>query len=157
MSFGSRRLPPPTADEKRRQEAARASGCTACHVLGLPKDQHCGPIEYHHRLHSGLTVGHRWGYALGLWHHQGQVKRGYSHEEMRAKYGTNLADDKGGFHARFGTDQALQNDQDDRVGYPRAEMPSIREQRLNIGAWPSRRKPSKCTASPKNFPRGCLA
>lgn len=149
--MGSRRLGPPNAAEQRRQDACRAAGCEACHQLGLPKAEHCGRMEYNHRLHAGLTVGHRWGYCLGLYHHQGKSSGGRSLDAMREKYGPNLVDDKGGFHAMFGTDQALQNDQDDRIGVPREEMPSQRERRLAEGFAP--RKPSKCTASSKTVQR----
>lgn len=151
MSMGSRRLDPPNAQERARQQACRESGCTACHVLGLPKSEHCGKFEYNHRLHSGLTVGHRWGYSLGLYHHQGKASGGRSLDQMREKYGPNLVDDKGGFHATFGTDQALQNDQDDRIGVPREEMPSQRERRLAEGFKP--RKPSRCARPANALPR----
>lgn len=151
MSLGSRRLPPPTAGEKRYQDACRASGCSACRVLGLPRDQHCGRVEFHHRLHAGLTVGHGWGYGLAEWHHRGKPKPGRTLDQMREKYGPNLVDDKGGFHATFGSDQALQNDQHDALGIPRAEMPSQRERRLAEGFKP--RKPSRCARPANALPR----
>lgn len=132
--------------------ACRQSGCAACHILGLPPSAHCGAMEYNHRLHSGQRTGHRWGYCLGKFHHQGFALRGYSLDEMRAKYGPNLRDDKGAFHASFGTDQALQNDQDDRIGVPREEMPGKRALREKFGPR-SNRKPSATQASSKTCPR----
>lgn len=150
MSMNSRRLDPPTQAERAYQQACRDSGCRACFVLGLPKSQHCGRIEFNHRLHSGLTVGHLWGYGLGLYHHQGKASGGRTLDQMRDKYGPNLVDDKGGFHAMFGSDQALQNDQHDALGIPRAEMPTQRERRLAAGFKP--RKPSRCARPLKMLP-----
>ena len=151
MAFGSKRLSPPNAFERAYQQACRDYGCIACHRLCLPKSEHCGRMEFNHRLHSGQTVGHLWGYGLGLYHHQGKASGGRSLEQMRDKYGPNLVDDKGGFHATFGSDQALQNDQHDALGIPRAEMPSQRERRLAEGFAP--RKPSRCARPANMLPR----
>lgn len=152
MSMNSRSLPPASADEKRRQQACRDAGCEACHQLRLPKDQHCGiRFEYHHPKEGNLRISERTGYALGPWHHQGTIRGGYSLERMLEVFGPNLRDDARGFHAMFGTDQALQNGQDDRIGWPREQIPSRRELRLRGESNP--RKPSKCTPSIKTVPR----
>lgn len=151
MSFGSRKLDPMNAEEQARRDACVAAGCEACHALGLPRAEHCGAVEYNHRLSGGVTVGHRWGYPLGEYHHQGKIPRGQSIESARAKYGPNRRDEKSSFHARFGSDQTLQNSADDRIGHPREEMPSRRELREQGGQ--SKRKASKCGPTSKTFPR----
>lgn len=145
-------LPPATADELLRQSLCRNAGCEACHQLGLPKAEHCGPTEYHHFTDSGRQIGHRFGCGLGAYHHQGKVKPGWTIERMQEKYGTNLRDDKRGFHARFGSQQALQNGQDDRIGHERVQIPSRRELRLREDSR-APRKPSRCTASSKTVKR----
>lgn len=153
--MNSRSLAPPTADEKRRQQACRGAGCEACHQLGLPKDQHCGRCEYHHPKEGNHRISERTGYSLGQWHHQGRCKPGVSYDEMLERYDVNLFDHKSAFHARFGTDQALQNSQDDRIGWKREEIPTRRELRLRGDTNP--RHARRTTASSKTFPRGGLS
>lgn len=156
MSFGSRSLPPPTAAEKRRQEACRAAGCEACNLLGIPKAEHCGRLETHHLVEAGLRVGERFTVCLGAFHHRGVAKRGLSLQESRDRYGPNLVDDRAGFKAQFGGNQALLNGQDDRIGYPREPIPGKREQRLSGNA-PARRKPSATARPVKCFHREDLS
>lgn len=152
-SFGSRSLPPPTTEELAYQAACRAAGCEACHQLGLPKDKHCSKtFEFHHPKDGGQQIAHWVGYALGQWHHQGKCRPGVKREEMLARYDVNLADNQRGFHARFGSDQALMNGQRDRIGMARAEIPSHRQLRLERGH-AVRRKPSQCTKSSKTVDR----
>lgn len=150
MSFGSRYLDPPTLPERERIAALKRLGCAACNRMGLRVPEHCGPIEYHHRTSAGFTLSQRQGFALGRWHHQGIAKPGRSLDSMREKYGPNLRDDKGGFHATFGTDQQLQNDQDDAAGYPREDMPTRRDLRERGGQ--PQRKPSRCARPLKMLP-----
>lgn len=147
-------LGPATADEKRRHQACRDAGCEACHQLGLPKAEHCGRPEYHHFTDAGRQIGHRYGCSLYSWHHQGTVKPGWTIERMLEKYGPNLKDEKGAFFARFGTPQALQNGQDDRIGWPREEIPSRRQ--LRMAGEHNPRHARRTTASSKTFPRGGL-
>jgi hypothetical protein len=149
-------LGPMSAKDKARRDACVAAGCEACHQLGLPKAEHCGAFEFHHLLQAGQRLGHRWGVSLGDYHHRGRIPPGRTLEEMQDKYGPNLADDKRGFHAQFGSDTALLNGQDDRIGHPRENIPSKREQRLSGNA-PARRKPSATARPIKAFHREDLA
>ena len=147
-SFGSRALPPPTAAELALQDKCRKAGCEACHQLGLPLDEHCGAREYNHILVAGEAIGERFGYCLGAWHHQGNLKRGVGgFDAMIAKYGPNRRDQKRAFHAMFGSDQTLLNGQRDRIGEPREEIPSKRELRERNPGVQLKRKASP-TAKP---------
>lgn len=154
MSLGSRSLDPPTADEKRRTAAAKAKGCVACLQLGItdPKQQ-CGLLEENHILVAGGRIGHRYTYVLGLYHHQGRAKPGWSLADTRERFGPNLYDNRSTFHARFGSDQALQNDTDDLVGWPRVPIPSRREARLARDPAAAARKERRTTASSKTCKR----
>lgn len=109
------KAPPATAEESERIRLAKARGCIACLIEGL--GLWCGPTEYNHNNVGGrVRAGHRHGYALGTWHHRGIVKDGVAHEQMRLRYGPSLAEGSKTFHARYGSDQALQDYQDRLLG-----------------------------------------
>lgn len=156
MSLGSRSLPPPTDEESARIARCKAAGCVACRMLGVVTDER---PEYHHFLYAGLRVGHRYGVALCLWHHQSRPGRGRSYEYMLDRFGPGLHDHKGDFRARFGTDQALLNFQDTLLGIPCVAIPSRRQLRLEHGfkrpekVKAPRRKASS-TASPAKIFKG---
>lgn len=153
MSLNSRSLPPPTAEESARIDRAKAAGCICCRMLGIVTDER---PEYHHFLHSGLRVGHRYGVALCSWHHQSKPRRGHRYETTLDRLGPGLRDHKGDFKARFGTDQALLNFQDDLLGIPRVEIPSRRQLRLEHGfKRPEREKPVRRKASATAKPDKC--
>lgn len=154
MSMNSRSLPPATPEESARIDRAKSAGCICCRLLGIVTDER---PEYHHFLHSGLRVGHRYGVALCKWHHQSQCGRGYNYDAMLRGYGPGLRDHKGDFHARFGTDQALLNFQDDLLGLARVEIPSRRQLRLEHGyKRPEREKPVRRKASATSRPAKLL-
>ena len=98
MSFGSRSLPPPTADEEARWAAIREFGqCMAC---GEPGE------EIHHLLSGGgLRLGHRLTVMLCA-HCHGQVK-----------YRT---------FATHYPDEFLLTKQDNCIGWPCIELPAAR-------------------------------
>lgn len=153
--MGSRSLDPPNADEKRRETAAKAKGCIACLQLGITDlKQQCGPLENNHILVAGARIGHRHTYILGLYHHQGRAKAGWSLVAARQHFGPNLLDNRSSFHARFGSDQLLQNDTDDRIGWPRMDIPSKRDARFARDPDSAPRKESRCAATSKTVPRG---
>jgi len=155
MSMNSRSLPPATPEESQRISAAKTAGCICCRMIRLNSGR---PVEYHHLLHSGLRVGHRYGVALCKWHHQSDPGR-HGHDNFLRSFGPGLRDHKGDFHAMFGTDQALLNFQDDLLGIPRVEIPSRRQLRLEHGfkrperVKPERRKPSPTASPAKIFRR----
>lgn len=106
MSFSSRSLPAPTDAESRRMAQAKAFGCIACYLAGLGQS-YCGPVEYNHALIGGRRAGHRFGYALGQWHHQAYVLRGHTAPQMRTKFGPSLREGSKPFHAAYGSEQRL--------------------------------------------------
>lgn len=74
MSFGSRSLPAPTAEQKRRWELAWKSGC----VVSLRGD--CGGhLEQHHLKSGNLRMGHWWTVCLCQSHHAQAAKLAKEH------------------------------------------------------------------------------
>ena len=148
MSFGSMSLPPPTASESARIEAAKARGCIACLMDGAELE-FCGPPEYHHLLVNGLRVGHRFGVCLGSWAHRGVILPDFvlptsslrkATAAMLELYGPSLHHNKRAFEACYGKPQALLDYQDDLLRLPRVKI--------------QRQRTGKSTATPaKVFPR----
>ena len=83
MSFGSRSLPPPTAEELERWMQIRGTGvCTVTHKRG--------PVEIHHLLSpGGLRLGHR--YTVGL---APEVHKRVKEREFKAKWPNQVLLDK---------------------------------------------------------------
>lgn len=121
MSFGSRSLPPPTAEERARSARARQLGCIACLMDGIGG---CGPNEEHHLLVGGVRVGHRYTVILGLWHHQGRRLPERSAAQMVALYGPALKLASRAFALRYGTPQELLDYTDRLLGLPPAVLPT---------------------------------
>lgn len=126
MSFGSKSLPPPTGAELERIRLAKDGGCVACTIEGrTAADGWCGTVEFNH-IHRGVRSGHRYGYALGAWHHRGVPREGLNERDMEAMYGPSLARGSRPFRARYGSDQALQDFQDRQLGLPTLTIPTKR-------------------------------
>ncbi|MFA6125452.1 Ref family recombination enhancement nuclease [Sphingomonas sp.] len=115
MSFGSKSLPPPTVAESRRIELCKQSGCIACRMEG--KGEQCGYPEFNHIVDASKRAGHRFGYCLGAWHHRGVIQDSDIGKDCTAKYGPSLINGSKTFHARYGSDQAMQDYQDDILGF----------------------------------------
>lgn len=90
------------ADEARRA-AIHAGHCMACVQIG--KDMRgSGYVQWHHtagKKHHDLTCG------LCQWHHMGRLMFGLSHAELRTEYGPSLAEGSKPFHAKFGSNASL--------------------------------------------------
>lgn len=101
VSFGSRSLPPPTANESQRMDMLKTHRfCVACLTHG--------PVELHHILSGGgLRLGHRYTVSLCRPCHSGVKTR-----EFKARY----------------PNQALLDASDYSVGWPMVELP-IRPER----------------------------
>lgn len=66
MSMGSRSLPAPTAEQKRRWADAREKGC----IAGLIEGGDCsGVLEQHHLKSGNLRMGHWFTVCLCAGHH----------------------------------------------------------------------------------------
>lgn len=127
------------AEERERRNRCVSLGCIACLMSG---NGACGACEYHHILVAGERAGHRFGVALGQWHHQGVLLQFWTEAAMLAQYGPSLKLHGKAFVEEFGTDQALL-DYQDRIIY--AEPVVL----------PTRRRSRGSAASPSNiFPRG---
>jgi hypothetical protein len=83
----------PTKAEQAYQDGARALGCAACLLRGLPKNA-CGPVRIHHRttgdLHGQKQLGQHAVVALGDWHHQGIPLPGLQAPAMLERFGPSL-------------------------------------------------------------------
>jgi hypothetical protein len=122
MSFGSKSLPPPTADEQRRMDMARDRGCICCRMrLGVQE-----LAEIHHLVMPGKRYGHRFTVALCAWHHR--AVSGALPGHTRALRGPSLAEGSKPFHAMFGSDAALLSYQDrlirwdDGIAWPSSKI-----------------------------------
>lgn len=69
-----------------------------------------GLLEYHHCKSGNLRRGHLFGFALCLWHHRGNqapLPDGWTHRQLRDRYGPSLADGSALFRDTYGTDDEL--------------------------------------------------
>jgi hypothetical protein len=139
MSMHSKSLPPPTDEQAQRIELAKTRGCIACLMQNLPEQ--CGRVEYHHLLVGGLRAGHRYGVALGEWHHRGVGP--FKPAAAEEFFGPALARGSKTFHEEFGSDQELMYYQDDLLGYDRVQLPASAE----------RIRDRQTTRSPKTIAR----
>lgn len=152
MSLGSHSLRSPTPSELEKMARAKNSGCVACY---LGNKGFCGGVEYNHIVVNGRRAGHRFGYAIGRWHHQAVPLLGYSAAEMRKKFGPALKEGSKPFHERYGSDQFLFDTQHSLLGLPPERI--ARERGPGIGK-PSKKTGSKngqnCQRPSKVIPRG---
>lgn len=106
-----------TKAQKARINAIKLeTGCVCCRLRGL------GYVEpdANHMLSGGRRKGHDFTYALCKWHHVGWLRDGYTTAMMTAEYGPSLAKGSKPFHAHFGSDEDLFNEQERlllRFGY----------------------------------------
>ena len=113
MSFGSRSLPAPTAEQKRRWGLIRASGCLICReVYG-----HLERAEIHHVLRGGLRLGHDWTYGACEWHHRGIWPAHLDPERMESICGPSMARTPKAYRHEFGNDEWLVGEQNRVIGW----------------------------------------
>lgn len=111
--------------ERAHMGRAKAGVCIACLTRAaagmLPpqwvqvghEDSHgvyVGLLQYNHCKSGNLRRGHMDGYALCLWHHfgnQAQPQEGYTHRQLRDRYGPSLMCGSALFHDTYGTDDEL--------------------------------------------------
>jgi hypothetical protein len=102
MAF-KRRIPPPTARQQARQDAARELGCVACWMNG----RGFVPPEIHHQTDCGFTTSQDATIALCPWHHRAQCRDGWTSAHMTLAYGPSLARGSKPFRERFGSDAEM--------------------------------------------------
>lgn len=116
---------PPGKGDLEHMGRCKAGPCIACLVgvaIGLilasdacrggtAADGHdLAMMEFNHAKSGNLRRGHRYGYALCLWHHHGTQQLhalGLSAIEARARWGPSLFDQAKLFHDTFGSDDDL--------------------------------------------------
>lgn len=69
--------------------------------------------EYNHCKSGNRRRGHRFGYALCIWHHRGHPLRDWTAAWTRKVYGPSLMDGSALFHRVYGTDDELIELQDE--------------------------------------------
>lgn len=97
-----------TKAEDSHIDAITRAGCVCCIALGYPHDPDGPRVEAHHLLSGGIRIGHAATVGLCQWHHRSRlVVTGWDHAMHRAKLGPSLLDGSVPFHARFGDDASL--------------------------------------------------
>lgn len=146
MSFGSRSLGKPSAEQERRWEVMRE--CIVCNLsrIGIAVRGIGGPVERHHLTvggkHGQPRLGHDYTVALCAWHHRGEAA--LPADEAEFMLGPSYARTPKAFRSEFGNDEELLRYQNGLIGWTK---PPVRESR----------KKSRCTASSKTVPRRGLA
>jgi hypothetical protein len=97
MSLGSKSLPPPTAEQKRRWELIRAKGC----IIARSEGMGFVPCEIHHLKSGNVRMGHDFTIGLSAWIHRKSVLSPKRH------YGVSLMDGSAAFHRAYGSDDRL--------------------------------------------------
>ena len=148
MSFNSKSLKPPTAEQKRRWDRIAHAGCVCCLTIG----RKVAP-EIHHLTvggkHGALRLGHDFTIGLCPWHHRGRRDSDcdgvWTDDLMEFEYGPSLAKTPRAFRNWFGPDDALLKMQNELI---RWTAPPTRERA---------RKNRKTIRSSKTLPRNYAA
>ncbi len=107
MSMGGK---PRNRAEQARFDAIKAGPCIACQQRSIPSHT----PEVHHLLSGGIRRGHMFTVGLCSWHHRGFVGGdGSWHKTFREMYGPSLAEGSKKFHAEFGDDETLLQQQNE--------------------------------------------
>lgn len=102
---------PLTAADKDFIARAKLSGCLPCwlntHGLGMCATNQ--RVEFNHHLQAGKRMGHQFGSAECVWHHQGEPRDGWAKATMLQAYGPSrkYQGAKGAFAATYGSDEEL--------------------------------------------------
>lgn len=138
MSMGSRSLPPPAAEQKRRWDLIREKGCICCAMHGRSR-----AAEIHHIKSGNVRLGHDYTIGLCAWHHRGEyVGRNVLGDPIGSIHilGPSLAKGSSVFHWEFGQDEYLLKFQNELIGWT---APPVRE----------RNRKSRCTAAKNQMRR----
>lgn len=119
MSMGSGKKP--TRKEVERIVASKEGECMACALLAerdeLEPELVVVGCDYNHAKSGNIRRGHRWGYALCVWHHRRHPHGQWDFKRMRHIYGPSLMDGSALFHSTFGSDDDLIARQDKTIGW----------------------------------------
>jgi hypothetical protein len=116
-----RALPPPTAEQQRRQDLAREHGCIIARRLGLG----FVPGEIHHLVDTGRTISQDHTVCLNPWSHRGELWGMWTKQQCLAVFGPSLAKASRAFHAEYGDNVALLRCQNELIGWTQpAQLPA---------------------------------
>jgi hypothetical protein len=111
----------PTAREAERIVAAKEGACVACLILSerdeLRSELVVEGCDYNHAKSGNVRRGHRYGYALCVWHHRRHAWHEFTPNLMRQLYGPSLMDGSALFHRTYGSDDELIAKQDEMIGW----------------------------------------
>lgn len=111
----------PTRKEVERIVASKEGECMACAVLAergdLAPELVVVGCDYNHAKSGNIRRGHRWGFALCIYHHRRHPYGQWSFKQMREFYGPSLMDGSALFHDTFGSDDDLIARQDAAIGW----------------------------------------
>lgn len=107
VSFNSRSLQPPSAEQRGREALMREKGCIACRMLDMPVD--CGSPEIHHQTiggkHGAPRLGNDHTVCLGSYHHRGVAQSPALLAWIDAgMFGPSYAKTPKAFRRKFGSD-----------------------------------------------------
>lgn len=115
MSFGSRSLGKPSAEQESRWALIRDTGCIACRTWGAGF-QH---PEIHHRTigdkHGAPRLSHWQTVGLCAWHHRGTAP--YPRDDMEQSHGPSFARTPRAFRREFRGFDWLLNAQNALIGW----------------------------------------
>ena len=144
MSFGSRSLGRPSAEQELRFARLRRNGCHLCRMLDYVPQ--AGVTEIHHLTlggkHGAPRLGHDFTIPLCGWHHRGVIRpgtRGFDANYMATLYGPSYALTPKAFRREYGSDEVLLGEVNKAIGWTKEP---VRE----------RARKSKCTRSSKTLP-----
>ncbi len=97
-----------TKKQKERMAKVARSGCLACAKCRASTGLR---VEVHHLLEGGQRRGHDFTIGLCAWHHRGEPIQHWTKSDMRKIWGPSVACGTRLFRERFGTDDALLEEQ----------------------------------------------
>lgn len=124
-------LPPPTKAEQALHDRIREMPCLVTGLHG---------VEIHHLTSGGRRISHEHVLGLSPWAHRGVCDEGKSVSAMRSLYGPSVADGRGLFQARFGSNVQLLLHQCMRLG---SGMPETRRKSKGRTASPAKCLPRR--------------
>lgn len=117
----------PTKDQEARLIAIKEDGCLCCWIDGNGRV----PPDIHHLKRGNIRTGHSATIGLCLWHHRA-VPADCAY--FAVEPGPSLANGSRTFHAHYGSDDYLLDEQNKRIGQARTGQVSEM-----VGDWDAKR------------------
>jgi hypothetical protein len=101
-----------TKAEREWVTTVKRLGCLCCIARGYEHDPDGSVVDAHHLLSGGIRRGHLHTVGLCKWHHSGRlIVAGWNHGTHRRLLGPALSEGSVPFHAVFGDDESLMQQQ----------------------------------------------